>query len=69
LIFDFDAKGKYSSPKFIWKYIVGPTALIFLSSERVGKEYENDMFVGDVNNGRIYNFKLNQNGIGLLEAH
>ena len=63
---DFDAKGKYSSPEFIWKYTVGPTALIFLSSQKLGKGYENDMFVGDVNNGRIYHFKLNQNRTGLL---
>ena len=31
---DFDAKGKYSSPEFTWKYTVGPTALIFLSSRK-----------------------------------
>ena len=63
---DFDGKGKYSSPEFTWKYTVGPTALMFLSSEKLGKEYENDMFVGDVNNGRIYHFKLNHNRTGLL---
>jgi len=63
---DFDGKGKYRSPEFVWKYAVGPTALIFLSSEKLGKEYENDMFVGDVNNGRIYHFKLNQSRTGLL---
>lgn len=63
---NFDAKGKYRSPEFIWKYTVGPTALIFLSSEKLGKQYENDMFVGDVNNGRIYHFKLNQSRTGLL---
>ena len=34
--------------------------------EKLGKEYENDMFVGDVNNGRIYHFKLNQSRTGLL---
>jgi aldose sugar dehydrogenase len=32
----------------------------------LGKQYENDIFVGDVNNGRIYHFKLNQSRTGLL---
>jgi aldose sugar dehydrogenase len=42
---------------------VGPTALKFLNSDRYGEQYENnmkkDMFVGDVNNGYIYHFDLN----------
>ena len=63
---DFDGKGKYRSPEFVWKYTVGPTALKFLNSDKLGKQYENDMFVGDVNNGRIYHFKLNDNRTGLL---
>ena len=58
---DFDGKGKYRSPEFTWKYTVGPTALKFLTSDKLGKEYQNDMFVGDVNNGRIYHFNLNHN--------
>jgi len=62
----FGGKGKYSAPEFVWKYTVGPTALKFLSSDKLGKKYENDIFVGDVDNGRIYHFKLNQNRTGLL---
>jgi glucose/arabinose dehydrogenase len=38
---------------------VGPTTLIFFSSDKYGKEYENDMFVADIN-GRIYHFDLNE---------
>jgi glucose/arabinose dehydrogenase len=34
------------------------TALKFLNSTKLGVEYENDMFVGDINNGRIYHFDL-----------
>jgi glucose/arabinose dehydrogenase len=60
-IVDFDRKGKYSSPEFTWNHTVGPTALIFLTSNIYGKEYENDMFIGEGNNGRIYHFDLNQN--------
>ena len=62
---DFGGKGKYSVPKFTWNHTVGPTALKFLTSEKYGKEYENDMFVGDVNNGRIYHFDLDHKRTGL----
>jgi aldose sugar dehydrogenase len=58
---DFDGKGKYSAPEFIWRYVVAPTALKFLNSDKLGKQYENEMFVGDVNSGRIYHFGLNNN--------
>jgi aldose sugar dehydrogenase len=58
---DFDGKGKYRTPEFTWKYTVGPTALKFLTSDKLGREYQNDMFVGDVNNGRIYHFNLSHN--------
>jgi glucose/arabinose dehydrogenase len=44
---DFGGKGKYSPPEFTWYYPVGPTALKFLNSDKFGKQYENDMFVGD----------------------
>jgi aldose sugar dehydrogenase len=62
----FDGKGKYRSPEFTWNHTVGPTALKFLSTDKLGKQYENDMLVGDVNNGRIYHFKLNENRNALL---
>jgi aldose sugar dehydrogenase len=63
---DFGGKGKYNSPEFTWNDTIGPTALKFLSTDKLGKEYENDMFTADTNNGRIYHFKLNQNRTGLL---
>ena len=55
---DFGGRGKYSPPEFVWNKTVGPTALKFLNSNRLGVEYENTLFVGDVL-GTIYNFKLN----------
>jgi aldose sugar dehydrogenase len=58
---DFDRKGDYGAPKFTWNHTVGPTALKFLTSNKYGKDYENDMFIGEGNNGRIYHFDLNQN--------
>jgi glucose/arabinose dehydrogenase len=61
----FDGKGKYRSPEFTWKYTVGPTAVKFLTSDKLGRKYQNDMFVGDVNNGRIYHFNLSPNRTGI----
>lgn len=55
----FDGKGKYAEPKLVWAHSTGLTSLIFLDSEKLGTQYRNDMFVGDVHNGRIYHFKLN----------
>jgi aldose sugar dehydrogenase len=40
--------------------------LKFLSSDKLGKQYENDMFVGDFDNGYIYHFHLNKDRTGLL---
>jgi glucose/arabinose dehydrogenase len=62
---DFDGKGKYSSPEFIWNFSVGPSALRFLDSDKLGKQYRNDIFVGDVNNGNIYHFDLTKDRMGL----
>jgi aldose sugar dehydrogenase len=63
---NFDGKGKYRSPEFTWRHTVGPTALKFLTTDKFGKQYENDMLVANVNTGRIYHFELNQNRTGLL---
>jgi len=37
----------------------GVTALQFFNSDKLGKKYENDMFVGDVS-GQLYHFDLNK---------
>ena len=57
----FGGKGKYSVPKFVWNNTVAPTAVKFLSSSKLGAQYQNDLFVGDANNGNIYHFDLNDN--------
>jgi len=64
---DFGGKGKYSSPEFSWKGRYGPTALVFLDSTKLGKEYENDLFVGNMHNLSILHFDLTEdrNGISL----
>jgi glucose/arabinose dehydrogenase len=57
---DFDGRGKYSKPEFTWWQTLGPTALKFLSSNKLGEDYENDMFVGDVQFGNVYHFELDK---------
>ena len=67
---DFDDEGKYSSPEFVWDKPVGPTALLFLASDKLGEEYENDIFVGSVKNGVIYHFDLDNDRKSLsLRGH
>jgi glucose/arabinose dehydrogenase len=62
----FEGKGVYRAPEFTWLPTIGPTALKFLNSVKLGSQYQNDMFVGDVNTGNLYYFKLNQNRDGLV---
>jgi aldose sugar dehydrogenase len=49
----------YTDPKFSWLDTVAPTALVFFNSARLGVEYQNDLFVGDINNGNLYRFRVN----------
>jgi aldose sugar dehydrogenase len=64
----------YADPKFSWLNTVGPTAIVFLDSTSLGASYENDAFVGDINNGNLYRFNPNGtrngfvfNGAGLAD--
>lgn len=57
---DFDGNGRYGDPKLVWVNTAGSTAVKFLDSIRLGDKYENNMFIGDVHNGRIYHFELTQ---------
>ena len=66
VLVNIGGKGTYRDPEFVWNQPVGPTALKFLNSEKLGKQYQNDMFVGDIINGNLYHFKLNEQRMGLL---
>jgi glucose/arabinose dehydrogenase len=58
---DFDGRGKYSDPEFTWSFGgVGVTAVKFFNSTKFGKQYENDMFVGDYHRGYLYHFDLSK---------
>jgi glucose/arabinose dehydrogenase len=63
---DFGGRGKYSDPQFVWQQTVAPTGLDFLTSNRLGANYQNDLFVGDYNNGNLYHFDLNADRTGLV---
>jgi aldose sugar dehydrogenase len=63
---DFGGKGKYSSPEFTWHDSFGPTAIKFFNSDRLGKQYENDIFVGDIDKGNLYYFDLNDDRTELV---
>jgi glucose/arabinose dehydrogenase len=62
----FDGKGKYRDPEFAWFNTVGPTKILFLNSDKLGKQYQNDIFVSNIHNGTIYHFRLNENRTGLV---
>jgi len=64
---DFDGRGTYSEPQLDWQEEVGPTAITFLNSDKLGDEYENDLFIGTAhNNGNIYNFDLSDDRTELI---
>ena len=56
-LIDFDGKGKYSDPEFSWWGGTVPTAIMFFHSDRLGAEFEHDLFVGTAT-GNLYHFDL-----------
>jgi glucose/arabinose dehydrogenase len=61
----FDGKGTYYDPVFTWVDTVAPTAITFIDSNIFSEEYENDLLVGSVKQGRIFHFNLNETRTGL----
>lgn len=62
---NFNGKGKYSAPRIAFNTTIGPTSIAFLGSNKLGKEYENDLFVGSAKEG-ILHFDLNKKRRGLV---
>jgi len=54
----------YSDPEFSWYMPIGVTDIEFLNSDKLGDKYENNIFVGDINNGKMYFFELDENRTG-----
>ena len=63
---DFGGMGKYSAPEFTWSNTVAPTAIRFLTTDKLGSQYRNDLLVADVKYGNIYHFKLNKDRTGFI---
>jgi aldose sugar dehydrogenase len=62
----FNGTGKYYDPLFEWFIPIGVTDLAFVPSDKLGKEYEGNLLVGDIISGYLYRFVLNQSRTGLL---
>jgi glucose/arabinose dehydrogenase len=56
---------QYADPVFSWLVSEGITDIEFLNSTRLGDQYTNNIFVGNVNNGNLYLFTVNDNRTGL----
>ena len=65
-LYDFDGRGIYSDPEFVWRLAVAPTALQFYNSSIFGEKYLNKMFVAEwLGKGRLLTFALNNSRTGL----
>jgi aldose sugar dehydrogenase len=55
----------YSDPKFSWFKPIGVTDLEFYNSTKLGDKFSNNVFIGDINTGDLYFFKINDNRSGI----
>jgi glucose/arabinose dehydrogenase len=59
----------YGDPVFSWRTPVGVTDIEFFSSPKFGEKYQNNIFVGAINNGNLYFFTVNPDRTGLQLDH
>jgi glucose/arabinose dehydrogenase len=57
-LISFSSRSHYEDPKFSWATPVAPTAMQFMTSTRLGKQYKDELFVGDVHGGKLFHFDL-----------
>jgi aldose sugar dehydrogenase len=62
----FGGNGIYRDPEFIWRDTIAPTSILFIHTDNLGAKYKDNMFVGSVKNGTIFNFPLDQNRTHLV---
>lgn len=55
----------YSDPKFSWFKPIGVTDLEFYNSTTLGAKFSNNIFIGDINTGDLYLFKIDDNRSGV----
>ena len=65
---NFNGKGNYSRPEFVWNASVGATDIKFFDSGKLGVNYENDIFAGDFHTGNLYHFDLRKDRMQLRLA-
>ena len=63
---NFNGIGKYSDPEFVWIQKAVPTGIKFLTSDKLGSNYQNDLFVGTFNTEKIYHFDLTEDRTQLI---
>jgi glucose/arabinose dehydrogenase len=56
---------KYADPVFSWTDPIGVTDIEFLNSSKLGEKYKNNIFIGDIRNGNLYYFEVNEKRDGL----
>ena len=54
-------RGVYRDPEFVWNATVGVTDIELFSSDKLGEQYKNDMFVASIVDENLYRFELNEN--------
>jgi glucose/arabinose dehydrogenase len=64
----FGGKGTYSDPEFIWRDTIAPTSVLFIHTDNLGPKYKDNLFVGSVKNGTIFNFPLDETRMHLVLA-
>lgn len=55
----------YADPVFSWRQAQGVTDIEFLHSARLGDKYTHNLFVGDISQGNLYFFTVNDDRTGL----
>jgi aldose sugar dehydrogenase len=56
---------RYADPVFSWYATIGVTDIEFFDSSMLGEKYARNIFLGDINSGNLYFFKVNQGRDGL----
>jgi glucose/arabinose dehydrogenase len=55
----------YSDPLISWQVPVAVTDIEFINTTQLGPTYQNNILVGDYNNGNLYFFRVNESRTGL----
>jgi glucose/arabinose dehydrogenase len=55
----------YADPVLSWRYSIGVTDIEFLDSPKLGIQYQNNIFVGDILYGNLYLLEVNNTRTGL----